>query len=119
MTVNEMIIKALEPFGIPVTPDFSGGGAQEYFTFNYADDRAVDFGDDEPLHAVAYMQIHYFAPMEKDYLLLKKKTRKTLLNAGFTYPEVIDATIQDGGIRHLVFECNIENDYELMEDNEE
>ena len=37
MTVNEKIIEALRPLDIPVTPDFNGGGAKEYITFNYAD----------------------------------------------------------------------------------
>lgn len=116
MTVNEKIIAALTGFGIPVTPDFFGGDASEYFTFNYADDRAGDFGDDCPINVIAYMQIHYFCEMKKDYLLMKKKIRKALFDAGFSYPEVTDATLLDGGIRHLVFECSIENEYELTQE---
>lgn len=113
MTVNEIIIAALSPFGLEVTPDFFGGGAEEYFTFNYSDDRASDFGDDRPTHTVAYMQIHYFCPVKKDYLEIKKKVRKALLDAGFTYPTVTDATSLGDDERHLVFECSIENEYEL------
>lgn len=113
MTVNEIIITALSPFGLEVTPDFFGGGDEEYFTFNYADDRASDFGDDQPTHVVAYAQIHYFCPVKKDYLEMKKKLRKALLDAGFTYPSVTDATSSRDAERHLVFECSIENEYEL------
>lgn len=115
MTVNERIIQALAPLGIYITPDFYGGGKEEYITFNYADDRAEDFGDNMSLHVVAYMQVHYFAPMEKNYLYVKKRIRKTLLTAGFTYPDVTDATFTDEGIRHLVFTCSIENENELLE----
>lgn len=115
MTVNEKIIQALTPLDIPVTADFYGGGEEEYITFNYADDRGGDFGDNAPLHAVAYMQIHYFAPMEKNYLSIKKRIRKALFTTGFTYPDVTDATLTGEGIRHLVFECNIENESELLE----
>lgn len=115
MTVNETIKNALEPFGIPVVADFFGREEKEYFTFNYADDRAADFGDDIPLHVVAHMQIHYFAPMAKNYLHMKKQVRKALLAAGFTYPQVTDATILSDKIRHLVFECSIENEDELSE----
>lgn len=115
MTVNEKIIQALSPFGLKVTPDFFGGGAEEYFTFNYADDRASDFGDNEPIHVVAYMQIHYFCPVKKDHLKLKKEVRKALMEAGFTYPVVIDATVSGDEERHLVFECSIENEDELEE----
>jgi hypothetical protein len=113
MTVNEKIIQALSPVGIPVTPDFFGEGADEYFTFNYADDQAEEFGDDEPLQVTAYMQIHYFGPLSGNYLQLKKKVRKALLDAGFTYPEVTDASDLEDGIRHLVFECSIDNEDEL------
>ena len=115
MTVNEKIIQALSSFGVKVTPDFYGDGAEEYFTFNYADDRASDFGDNEPTHVVAYMQIHYFCPVKKDYLKLKKEVRKSLMNAGFSYPVVTDATVAGDEERHLVFECNIENEDELEE----
>lgn len=115
MTVNEKIIQALGKFGLKVTPDFYGGGSKEYFTFNYADDRASDFGDNEPINVVAYMQIHYFCPVKKDYLNLKKKVRRALMEVGFTYPTVTDATEPGDEERHLVFECSIENEDELEE----
>ena len=38
MTINQKIIKALKPLGIPVTSDFFGGGNSEYITFNYVKD---------------------------------------------------------------------------------
>lgn len=113
MTVNEKIIVALRPLGITVTPDFFGDGEKEYITFNYADDRAEEFGDDRPLGVVAYMQIHYFLPIEKDYLSNKKEIRRLLFSAGFTYPEVTELT-EGKTTRHLIFECEIPNDDELM-----
>lgn len=113
MTVNEKIVQALSSFEIPITADFFGGGKKEYFTFNYASDRAENFGDDKPLNAVASMQIHYFLPVEKDYLSIKKQIRNALFAAGFTYPVVTHLT-EDKKIRHLIFECEIENDDELM-----
>lgn len=115
MTVNEIIINALLPFGLPVTPDFFGDGADEYFTFNYADDRATNFGDNTPIHVVAYMQIHYFLPRDKDYISMKKRVRMALLESGFTYPEVTEVT--EDNIRHLIFECEIENEDELNADD--
>lgn len=114
MTVNEKIIGALKQFGIPALPDFYDGDAPEYFTFDYADDRATDFGDNVPLHVVAYIQVHYFCQMDKDYLSMKKKIRQALFDAGFTYPDATDATITEDKIRHLVFECEIENEDELL-----
>lgn len=116
MTVNGKIIQALNSFGVKVTPDFSGGGEDEYFTFNYTDDRAVYYGDNDPLCVVAYIQIHYFCPVKKDYLRLKKEVRNALMNAGFSYPAVTDVTSAGDEERHLVFECSIENEYELEEE---
>lgn len=113
MTVNQKIITALQPLRLPITPDFFGSGEKEYITFNYADDRAKNFGDDMPLNVVAYMQVHYFLPIEKDYLYNKKEIRKLLFAAGFTYPEVTEQ-IEDKTTRHLIFECEIENDEELL-----
>jgi hypothetical protein len=115
MTVHKKIIETLKPFGIPVRPDFSSDVKEEYFTFDIIDDRAEAFGDNEPIAVTAYLQIHYAAPVEKDYLELKKQVRKALMRAGFSYPEVTDATTRGDSVRHLVFECSIENEYELEE----
>lgn len=49
MTINQKIIKALKPLGIPVTSDFFGGGNSEYITFNYVKDGAELFADDQPM----------------------------------------------------------------------
>lgn len=113
MTVNEKIIEALRPLDIPVTPDFNGGGAKEYITFNYADDSAGAFGDDAPLFDVAYMLIHYYLPLEKDYLETKRTIRRLLFEAGFTFPNVTELT--EEAKRHIIFECEIENEYEMEE----
>lgn len=110
MTVNQKIIEALKPFEIPVIPDVYEGNEKEYCTFNYADDRGGDFGDNKPLTDIAYMQIHYFAPLKKDYLKKKREIRKALFEAGFTYPEVTENNEYENGIRHLVFECEIESE---------
>ena len=113
MKVNEKIISALSPLNLKVTPDFDGGGAKEYITFNCTDDVAVEYGDDEPIFDVAHMQIHYFCPLEEDYLATKKKIRKLLFDAGFSYPEVTELT--EDKKRHITFECEIENEYEMEE----
>lgn len=111
VTVNQKIIEAVEPLGVTVTPDFDGGGANEYITFNYVDDRGEEFGDDTPLFDVAYMQVHYFLPREKDYLEKKKRIRGLLFKAGFTYPVVSE--LIEGKKRHLIFECEIVNRSEM------
>lgn len=115
MTVNERIIQALEQSGLEVTPDFTGGGAKEYITFTFPEERAVLHGNNEPLAVVSEVQIHYFLPIEKNYLKNKKEIRKALFSAGFTYPTVTVLTEPDNKTRHIIFECEIENEYELEE----
>lgn len=62
MTINQKIINALKPLGIPVTSDFFGGGNSEYITFNYVKDGAELFADNQPVEDISLMQIHYFLP---------------------------------------------------------
>lgn len=115
MTVNEKIVQALGSFEIPVTADFFGGENEEYVTFNYTDDRAVIYGDNRPIEVKAEMQIHYFLPADKDYLEIKKKMRNALFLAGFTYPSATVLLEHGNTVRHIIFECEIENDDELGE----
>nr|DAG42183.1 MAG TPA: Protein of unknown function (DUF806) [Caudoviricetes sp.] len=115
MTVNQKIINALQFIRIPVTADFFGGGKEEYVTFNYVTDKGVVFADNEPTEDVVTLQIHYFLPSEKNYLDNKRKIRKALLGAGCTYPDVTVLMEPDNKTRHVAFECEIENEYELEE----
>ena len=115
MTVNAKIIKALSFLEIPVTADFFGGQAKEYVTFNYADEHGRVYADGEPQEDVVSMQIHYFLPVSKDYLENKRRIRRALLNAGATYPDVTILTEPDHKTRHIIFECEFENDYEMEE----
>lgn len=108
MSVNQIIINALSPFGFPVVPDLYRGAEKRYITFNYADDRAKEFADNTPLLVVAYMQIHLFVPLNENYLSLKKQVRQALFQAGFTYPVVTIDTEKENNIRHIIFECEIE-----------
>ena len=106
MTINQKIINALKPLGIPVTSDFFGGGNSEYITFNYVKDGVED---------ISLMQIHYFLPSTKDYLEAKRKIRRVILEEGGTYPDVTVLMEPDNKTRHIVFECEFENDYDMEE----
>ena len=117
-TINEIIIEALSFTGLPVLPDFYADAGDEYFTFNPVIDRAVVSGDDVPVELAGEYQIHYFCPIDQDYLGMQRQVRRALLDAGSTYPEITDASVQDGGIRHVVFTCEFENDFDLADDDE-
>ena len=114
-TVNEIIVTALQSLDLPVVERLYEGKKKEYITFNYADDRAEDFGDDSPHADVAYMQVHYICTWDTDFDATKRKIRQLLFDAGFSWPEVTDASDDYEKVRHFVYECWIENDYELEE----
>ena len=109
-SVNKIIVTALRPFGIPVAERLYMGKGNEYFVYVLADDNVGDSGDDTAQAYVSYMQIHYICPLNKSYTDMKRQIRRALLGAGFTPPDVTDVSDTE---RHLVFECSIENEYEL------
>lgn len=109
MTINERILTALLPFGDPVVPDLYEGEARRYYTFNY-DVIPVLFADDEPCEFKVLVQVHLFAPPEDDVIERISHTVFALAEAGFTWPEIGNAT--DTGrqgdtdpSQHYVFEC--------------
>lgn len=110
MTTYEKIIKAMEPFGWPHAPDLYTGKAERFFYYNYADDRGLGFGDDGCDLSVAYVQVHVWLPMKDNIVTLKRKIRDRLVEQGFTYPSIENLTEDSMRMRHLVFECEIEEE---------
>ena len=53
MNVNKLIIDTLKPLVPDVVPTKYTGTNTTYITFNYEDDRAVEFADDTPIIDVA------------------------------------------------------------------
>lgn len=107
MTVNQKIREALAPFGCPVKPDLYTGNEARWFTFNEADNRAALHANNSPRGDRVAMQIHFFLPLEENYLSERRRIRRALLNAGFTYPFITMLTEDDTRIRHIIFECEI------------
>ena len=119
MNVNKLIIDTLSPIGYPVayikyTPFSGETPSNKYITFNFADDRGINFADDVPQSGLISVQIHFFAPLNFNHIAIKKDIRVRLFNAGFTYPEIITLTENDNGIIHLVYECEIEVESEVI-----
>lgn len=119
MNVNSLITSTLQPL-IP-NPDVKvptvafgmyRGTATTYINFNYVDDRAVIYADNEPQIDVTIVQVHLFIPRTLNHMALKKKIRSKLFNAGFTYPAVTTLEENDTDKFHIVFECEIEGNTE-------
>lgn len=112
MTVFEKIVKAIEPFGFPFKPDTYTGCKERYFTYNFADERAELYGDDAPIEVTAYVQIHLFMPEEENFIKIKNQVKKALFDQGFTYPAVTIDLERDVKKRHIIFECEIDEEME-------
>lgn len=115
MNVNTLIIDTLKPLIPDVVPTKYTGTNTTYITFNYEDDRAGTFADDEPQEDVAYMQIHLFCPRTYNINKVKKQIRSRLFKAGFSYPRVTVLYEDDTETNHIVFQCEIEGNTEAEE----
>lgn len=110
MTEFEKIIAAIKPFGFPYAPDIYEGSEERFFVYNYADERVVFYADDAPAAVKASVQVHLYIPAEENFIKLKNKVRRALHGQGFTYPEV--TVLREDKKRHIVFECDIEEEME-------
>lgn len=110
MTAFENIVNAIREFGFPYKPDSYEGPSDHYFIYNYADERGELYRDDGPDHVVASVQVHFFLPINENYLGIKGRIRAALFEHGFTFPEVTSKI--DNKSRHIIFECDIEEDME-------
>lgn len=113
MSLNERLTAALSgltPSG-PAADTKKGNGA-EYIVFNYSMIPA-DFGDDDAEHYLALVQVHLYAPHEKNTVELRRKIKAAIVAAGFTRPSVTPASDERG--QHYVFEFE---DVEAVEEAE-
>ncbi len=102
LSVNELIRAAVLPIVPICEPDQYRGAEREYTTFNYTELAGL-VGDDD-IEAVVYLvQLHWFIPRGINPLSKKRRLRAALIDAGFTAPEIINDTDEDG--QHYVFEC--------------
>ena len=119
MTIHQKIKNALASTGIPVKEDFYGGGLNEYITWTLVRDHAAVIADNKPTNEVAELQIHWFLPRSKSYSTTRKIIRHLLCDSEFTWPVVTTIEEPDGKTRHIVFECQVENDDETEENKED
>ena len=108
-TVNQRIRGAVLPHvSVCVHGTYKPGAteaaAEIYCEFNYSESPEL-FGDDAP-GAMRYLcQVHLYAPASVDTVQLRKDLRRAIHAAGFTYPNVEDASDEDG--QHFV--CELED----------
>lgn len=105
MSINERIIRALSPLGLPVTPDVHRvEDGDTYITFDF-NVRGASYGDNVPQIEVSDVSVNLWAPSGKNVLQMRRMIRFLLSDAGFTWPDEITASDEDG--QHFVYECQI------------
>lgn len=114
--IQQALAALAQKNGWPLEPDVYDGDAVTYITYNEADNRPSEFGDDDPLYRTVSLQIHFFTPLYKpgtkkktNFLPHREAIRQALYAGGITYPEVtvLADTEQDqqASVWHIVFEC--------------
>lgn len=106
MNINPIVISALSPLGLPVSANVYEGTADEYVTFNYADERPVVRADDTDILDETEIQVHYFTrgnPQPN-----KKAIRRLLRASGFTILDTSEFYESDTKYTHIVVEAWIE-----------
>ena len=115
MSVDEIIVTALDPFGYDIDNNVSFSKTKSYFAFNYTV-IPTDYADDAPCHERYLVQVHFFCPLNVNITRLKKAVRKSLYAAGLTWASLEDAS--DENSRHIVFECEIAEGVEVDGDDD-
>ena len=107
-SVDSMIATALSGLGYPVwnavkenEHQYESEEDPVYFVFNYSS-LGVGYADDEPTGELSLIQVHLFAPLSMNITALKRRVKAAIHAAGFTWPELTDASDEQG--RHIVFE---------------
>lgn len=113
--------------GIPAYPDLYTGKdsarPERWITYNFAANNGDLYGDDAPNAVVHSIQVHLFMPANKNFFTIQNSIRQALFEDGFTYPEVTvlvdEITTANSGtskLRHIVFECETEDEDFYEED---
>lgn len=105
MTVDERLRNAVKPIVPECSPHLYRGKSDEYCTWNYNELGAV-FGDDTEDCGRYLLQLHYFLPHGRNGSSVKKRIKKALTDAGFTSPDILDVSDEEG--QHYTFEFELE-----------
>jgi len=108
VNVNPLIISALTSLSLPVYPNVYTGTANEYITFNYADERPVLRADDTDLCDETVVQVHYFTLDGSKVQGKKKSIRNLLRAAGFSIGPTQEFYESDTKLTHVIVTASIE-----------
>ena len=102
--IDTTIRTALAPLGLPVEPNDYDGEEREYISFVYSE-LGVIYADGKP-DAIRYLvSIHWYLPRGKNPEIGKNRIRNLLLDAGATWPNIVNASDKEG--QHYAFSCEM------------
>lgn len=104
MTSYQKIREACKSLKLPSYPDFNTNGESTYVVYNIVNESPSCFGDDTPEDVIVDLQAHLYLPAQQNFFDLKNKLCKALFQQGFTYPSIPLNEVEDGKVRHIVFE---------------
>lgn len=104
MTSFQKIKQACKSLKLPAYPDFNTNGESTYVVYNIVNESPSCFGDDTPEDVIVDLQVHLYMPANENFFEIKNKLCKSLFQQGFTYPSIPLNEVEDGKIRHIVFE---------------
>ncbi len=89
MEVGEKIVEALKD----IAPCYAWAAydgslddsKDKYFVYNYST-MPVFFADDEPPFEQYSIQLHFFCPFGVNTIAIRRKVKKAIYNAGFSFP---------------------------------
>jgi len=104
-TVNARVVNALAPTGYKVYTNSYTGGDDVYFVFLL--DVVPDFfANDVVQYVINNFTLHLYCPLTMNTVALRKQIKSLLQDAGFTYPNEMDAS--DEHYQHIVFDFECE-----------
>lgn len=102
LTLNARLIALITPIVGVCVPDFYGGDAEKYCTFNF-DELPDAFGDDLPHLKRCLVQVHYYAPVKANVYSTRKQLFAAICGEElFGAPSVENAS--DDAQQHFVYE---------------
>lgn len=91
MSVESRILSAIAFTGYPCESGKYTGTATTYFVM-MIDARPTDFVNNAPRRVRYSIMLHLVAPITFDHTAVRKAIKDALFNAGFSYPDEIDAS---------------------------
>jgi hypothetical protein len=101
MNVNALLVGTLDSL-LPTADSVYKGAATEYIVFNYTE-LPADFADDDAAHYRYLVQVHLYAPLEKNTRTYRRVS--AIASKPPISPTVTPASDKNG--QHYAFECEI------------